>query len=1152
MRLASTWAVALAEMRSARRQVRTWVFGLLAVCLSFFWFVNSGVSHARSGWISSSASFPAPRFLMSQVGMFLLLVFLFGVIFLAFDIRARDRRERMLEVLDSRPLCNVELLFGRVLGVVGTALVPALVLVALVQAFGGIGGSLGLPTEPVQGISLATFLFIDAIPMFFAWAAIVVLLAVVLRNRLLVALVALGLFVAWVAWSQAQPLYLVHLVGPTFFGGLVSDFLPRFADFWTIAHRLALVLLAAGVLVVAAVLHPRRDSGSAAVRIASALVLLVVGGAAMTGLFLQASAGVDARERWLAAHEAAAALGRQADVHHIGGTVRIDPDGELEIDVVVRLSALAETDPGELLFSFNPGMMIEEVRVDGEPTTATHRDGLLTVDTSMASGVFELGVRARGIPEASFAYLDSVHDFMTDSTGRQNASMLLGRDASIYEDEFVALMPGVRWLPSPGANVGSDDPGRVERDFHTLDLAVEVPPGWLVAGPGQRQEEEGGFRFKPRSPVPAVALIASAFERRAMQVAGIEFELLVSPKHLANVALFEDADLSLEEYIEGLFDEASRLGLDYPYRTLSLVEIPATLRTVAGGWRMDTVQGQPGIMMMRERGFPTARFDLAFRGRARADNVDGGFETFKINALRRFFQNDFSGGSPYLGVARNFMRYQTGARSDGMAATALEFVVEELANRVIAGTDSFFSAHVFTPNGSSSQGRLALAAADAFDVSATPTRALDAVAHRPVVWDLALRTSLADLDPKDDPARVLDVLALKGSAVARSIFDALGREQTGALLSELRRRHLGGHYDLTSFYETAHLVGADLQPLLGDWLNDAALPGFLTSTARVVRLPDTARSGPRFQTRVHIRNDEPVPGMVRLRYMTTGWMKMRTRGAMHSEPVRIPGESAVEVAVVTGSPIKLAWLAPYLSLNRRDVQLALERVDAPGVEEFNGIRPSDWRPTEDQGIVVDDLDTGFTIRRDGTGNGLRIGGGAVRPVALAGEMDGGIPDYLSSRAITLGNPVNDGEWRRQELPSSWGKYRHTVARASAAEGHARAVFATELPGAGAWRLDYHLPFVLGRTKGESRRILRRMGLMDEQGDYEMTLEFGDGEREVVPFDAGQAEAGWNDLGRFRLPEGPVRLVVSNRSTGDLVLADAIRWRPAAQLASHTD
>ena len=93
------------------------MFGLLAVCLSFFWFVNSGVNHASSGWISFWASFPAPRFLMSQVGMFLLLVFLFGVIFLAFDIRARDRRERMLEVLDSRPLCNVELLFGRVLGV---------------------------------------------------------------------------------------------------------------------------------------------------------------------------------------------------------------------------------------------------------------------------------------------------------------------------------------------------------------------------------------------------------------------------------------------------------------------------------------------------------------------------------------------------------------------------------------------------------------------------------------------------------------------------------------------------------------------------------------------------------------------------------------------------------------------------------------------------------------------------------------------------------------------------------------------------------------------------------------------------------------------------------------------------------------------------
>ena len=41
-----------------------------------------------------------PRFLVAAMGMQVLMVFLLGLVFLAFDVRARDVRERMYEVLD--------------------------------------------------------------------------------------------------------------------------------------------------------------------------------------------------------------------------------------------------------------------------------------------------------------------------------------------------------------------------------------------------------------------------------------------------------------------------------------------------------------------------------------------------------------------------------------------------------------------------------------------------------------------------------------------------------------------------------------------------------------------------------------------------------------------------------------------------------------------------------------------------------------------------------------------------------------------------------------------------------------------------------------------------------------------------------------------
>ncbi len=1141
MQLSTVWAVALAEIRSARRQVRTWGFGVLAVGVSFLFFVGSGAQHAQDGWLSPVTDFPAPRFIMSTVGMPLLLVFLFGVIFLAFDVRARDRSERMVEVLDCRPLSNVELLLGRVLGIVATACIPALVLIGLVQAFGTIGRGLGLPTEPVQYASLATYLFVDALPMFFAWTAIVVLLTVVVRNRVLVGVAALGLLVAWILWSQSRSLYLSHLVGPTFFGNLVSDIVPRIADPATLAHRLALVVGAVGVLFVAAGLYPRLDSRARSARFGVAAALVGVGGAAMAGLFIHAQNGVETRDRWLAVHEAAA-TGVTADIEHIAGTVRIDPGRELLIDVVMRLAPEPGAG-GELAMSFNPGLAVERLAIDGETRHATHRDGLLKVAVPTGSGSYELALRARGVPDASFAYLDSAFDFARDGSGRRNVTLSLGRDASIYDPAYVALMPGVHWLPSPGANVGKDDPGGAGRDFYTVDLTVEAPAGWLVAGPGRRQPTgDGGFRFQPRAPVPSVALIASAFERRAVEVAGIELELLMSPGHLANLSAFEGAAGPLVERLEELFGEASGAGLEYPYGNLSFVETPATLRKCAGGWRMDTVQALPGMLLMSERGFPTARFDIGFR---RAERRQGEVESedLKINVLERYFRNDFSGGDPFVGLARNLMRFQTDVGDEGMAATALAFVVDRLIDLRLTDRTGFFSAHLFTPDGSTSLGRIGQAGTKAFEIGGRSNGPLDAATNRPVIWELALTTALRDLDPNDEPAQVLDALALKGNAVARSIFDALGHERTGRLLGELRQRHAGGHYDLDAFYAAADSVGVDLQSLLGDWLNDAALPGFVASPARMVRLPDTARGGSRFETRVHIRNDEPAPGLLRLRYVTARWMKMKGRGTMLSDPVRVPGNSSVEVALVTAAPLARIWMAPYLSLNRADVQLAIETSTSPGVEGASGVRPSDWLPPAEPGIVVDDLDDGFVVERSPGRNVFRFGDIVTAPRQPLGEMDHGIPDYLSSTAMGGAAARFDGEWRRQEVPSSFGKYRRTVARASAGEGHARAVFSTELPGAGRWRLDYHMPAVRKSVKGRLRFRGGPSGMLGVQGDYDMVLALADGELREIAFDAAAAEQGWNDLGSFDLPKGPVQLLVSNRTTGDAVVADAIRWRP---------
>ena len=122
------FAVAAAEMRTARRLARTWVFAVLAVGLNlaifaFYAYVEATYSPVLTGRFS-------PRLQMGQFGVYLLTTVLAGVVFLAFDIRARDDRARMVEVLDSRPLSNLVLITGQVAGLALTAWLVVLVALA--------------------------------------------------------------------------------------------------------------------------------------------------------------------------------------------------------------------------------------------------------------------------------------------------------------------------------------------------------------------------------------------------------------------------------------------------------------------------------------------------------------------------------------------------------------------------------------------------------------------------------------------------------------------------------------------------------------------------------------------------------------------------------------------------------------------------------------------------------------------------------------------------------------------------------------------------------------------------------------------------------------------------------------------------------------
>lgn len=1142
MRLPMILAIARAEIRSVRRLVRYWVFALLSVAFTFLAYGYYTVIHTVASRFSATVGAIGPRYLMSGVGLYFVVIFLLGLIFLAFDVRARDERERIAEVLDSRPVSNPEFLVGRVLGLVAMAWGPVLFTATALQGLGALAVGLDwYGGEPIEPYSLAGFL-IAALSMFTLWCAVVMLLAVLVRNRLVVALAALAL-VGLQIWMQFRlPIYLQPALGMLNFQ-MASDLVPSLAGAVSVGQRLAALMMAAGCLTLAAAFHPRRDGGPRSRRIALGGGLAAAAGVLVAALTGQAAGAMDDRVAWLAAHEARRDDPR-ADVQAVAGTVRVEPGRRVALDLEITVQAPPDRDLDTLLFTFNPGLAVERATAGGEETGWTHDAGLLEITPARAlapGAETTVALSAAGRPDVGFGYLDSALDLLR-ATMIDAQIAVIGADPGVFDRRYVALMPGLGWLPHAGSDVPAGDPRTHPADYFEVDLEVEVPEGWLVAGPGRRQTLGSGggaarFRFRPGAPVPHVGLLASRFERRAIEAAGVEIELLVHPRHDRNLRLFADAAGEIRQRVEEILTDAERLGLPYPYDGLTLVESPTVLRGYGGGWRMDTTQALPGVLLLRENGFTTSRFELGFIDPESFEGRDGGLARAKVEALEQFFENDVSGGNLFLGGSRNFLLFQTGARGEG--ALAVDFVLDELVNRLLTGKAGYFSPFMFRQEGNAMVGEIIVdMMSGSMDTAADAV--LSAASDRTSVWDRALGAPLAELDPAGDAAGAFNVLALKGRAIARSILDGLGREKTAAVLAELRARYRGRQFTAAELGRLAAELDADLEPLIGDWLHDAALPGFVASPVVVERLADDERGNPRYQTRVHVRNDEAVPGLLRMRYATAGDDEANVR--QETAPVRVAGRETVEIGMLSTAPPVELWLQPYLSLNRQDVQLTLPRVDQEAqvrAEPFLGSRPSDWRPAVTTDIVVDDLDPGFSVESDEEQNGVRLAGGLSSFFLPPIDMDQGLPE---ANGFT-GTPT---EWSRQEASASWGKYRHTMAVVRSGAGDRRAVFAAELPRAGRWRLALHLPEPTTRQGGGSPAPNVQINVstgLGRPGTYDLTLIAG-GEERALEFDAAAAETGWNTLGEFDLPRGAARVVVSNETSGRVVIADAVRWQAA--------
>lgn len=1152
--LGRLWGVISAEMRSSRRLVRLWIFVVISLFVTGAALLNFSVQHSTLSAVTPVIGVMAnpPYLFVNQIVSSLVMFFSIGVIFLSFDLVARDSNSRMTEVLGSRPLGNVSFLMGRVLGIVLVCAIPLYVIYLLAIGFCWLSTVTEIPTAaPPTFVSTFNSLAFDILPNLFWIASLCVFLSVLLRYRVLVLIVMIGFLFANFRYGSRLPMILaevltnMHYLPP-------SQLNQEIASFATLLLRSAYVLMGVAFVYFAAVLNARPDGNTRIRSLSVGAVAFVIAALTLTLFINNRISLMDNRNLIAQSHEDFYEQHprNSHDLQSIAGDVVLRPGKSLSFD----LKLVADPNPVDnamFALSLNPGLEITKFNINGQATKFTFEHGLILLDDSQslpADKPIAIEIAAEGMPVDYFSFLDAQVDFWSMSPWEIATLSLLGNQASLFTKQHVFLPANIAWYPSFGPFVNRDVISNNPRDYFHLDVVVSAPQHWTVGGPGKDYiaSTSGSTVFNPKAHVPEITLIADEYRSYQANIAGVELELLIHPSHARNVAIFSEVGEAIEERVADLLNSVDKVGLSYPYESLIVAELSSDVRVYGGGWRMDSTLNAPGLLMIRETGFPTTNFSnpAVFEDR-RKDMTDDEMIEYKTELLAHYFHNDMHGGNIFLGFAKNLFTYQTSATNTG--AEAVDYLMEILVQRASEITPGFYSTYVIADtrntsvfwlgSSNSSEGRNEYA-----------NNLREAIYQKNSIWEAIMRIAFKELPIKQDPQTAVEILELKGGRIASSFLDGLGREEVLALLAAVRVQYGGASYTYADLVEIGETLGFSIESVAGNWLDETELAGFYISDPVAVRLPDRESGLPIYKTSINVRNGENVPGVFSVRYREEG--SADEGDSQNTGTHVLPGKSSVEVAMVTNQPMENLEFVPYLSLNRRDIAIPLDDEDHPKTDEPlpETFTRSNWQPEETEGILVDDLDDAFTTDNPGDYVGFQMPG-------VLSFMSGFISAYTPTQDWDSGLPVGanqSGIWGREHREGSFGRYRMTTAKIPAAkwdrDGNFHrnfAYFPVDIPEDGRWQLEYHLPpEIKDRWK---RDMIRRPGIQvmygysrDDPGTYDLKLSYADDEVQIE-FDADAGGQGWNVLGEYELPRAKATLRVSNETSGNFVYADAIRW-----------
>ncbi len=770
------------------------------------------------------------------------------------------------------------------------------------------------------------------------------------------------------------------------------------------------------------------------------------------------------------------------------------------IEGVVEANVVATKEknlPDTLKFLFNESLSVK-IKINGKQVKYNRYFQIVSVVNPFTQkDSLKVMFDFVGTPTDKYSFFD-LHKKVRNQVVKFNL-LRFSPQYNFITDNFMMLTSECFWYPV----VAERNVFRTQAFFKS-ELRVKCDNNLSVISQGKKTKtQDGAYVFVSDVPYNKISVVAGKYKQLTMDVDSVSYSVNTSNlDYIKHFTLLKD---TLPKLISTFKQDYERkLGLKYPYKRFSIIEVPIHFAPKFRIWNLSSIAAQPEMIFITENGYRLFDFYLEF-------NI----------FFKRWNKQEYEKKTP-----KERQVYLFNQAISGTIAGNRNYLFNDKKQ---TGMDKWSPFIIFP-----------LYYTYVYSMKNDDLPILNIAMERFVLSKL--RNSY-NWSQEDSPINHVIMHLKKGNVKLSDIINDDKKENSsiGYLLGvseiDLAKIQLNIGYDnFNNFVDSLLNIGKNnaldtLFTFVEEVKIENSLPAFDIGEPYIYKFKKDKKR--HFFVKLNVSNKSKTDGLISLSLQGVRFRSRRRRkqakessGSSYKKILLLKADSSYQVGFTLEGKPKNILINTFLSENlpgitNKNLQGNIEKLPSY-IKPFDGIKSiNDYTKDNKNVIVVDNEDKGFRVVDKNRGETLKT--------------------WLRNREKE--DERTDSEYkrfRRWRQPSSWtpvlnanayGKYIKSKIYRASGNGNSKVVFNANISVAGNYKVYAYMP---------SNHEVRKRNYYDKYPEFLFTVNYDNNKNEVkVPIKNNNPE--WVEIGEYYFPKGDASVELSDKNNAFCVIADAVKW-----------